>query len=159
MKEEIKKILSDKTIPPDERLDTFCNFCWIVEQQSREELYSIIVQSFSDLPQEDKKRIIPKLEKASYKYNPLIILAYNLLTAIPKWERDEIHLYGIGWTYDDNHTLISQEEYRWRYAHNFRCRKEGTVCTRPSCINDFICFEKSLKMLSMTNSHSLVFHG
>ena len=151
--EDIKKILIDKAISPHKKVDAFCKVCWTIENSVQEELFELLTKSFSELSYEDKVLIIPKLNKESFCYNPFVFLAYDLLMSLPKWKYSEIELGVIWWSHDDRYTVITKEEYEWRKAHNLKCSVVGGIYERPSQINDFLCFEKSVHMTMLTNSN------
>jgi hypothetical protein len=157
--EDTKKILNDKAISPENRVDAFCKVCWTLESQAQRELFTILAKSFTELSDSDKVLIIPKLIKKSYCYNPLVLLAYDLFKSLPKWRYDEMELDLIWWSHDDLYTNITNEEYKWRKAHNQKCSKSDNFCIRPSVIDDFLCFEKSVEMVCKTNSKLLFFQG
>lgn len=156
--EDIKKILINKAISPENRVDAFCKVCWTLESQAQRELFAILAISFTELSDSDKVLIIPKLIKESYCYNPLVLLAYDLFISLPKWRYDEMDLDVIWWSHDDLYTNITNEEYKWRKARNLKCSVVGGIYERPSQINDFLCFEKSVRMVCKTNS-KLLFLG
>ncbi len=151
--EDTKKFLENKEISPQERIDSFCKICWTVEEPVQEELFEILKNSFSGLSDEEKISLIPKLEKASSCYNPMIVLAYDLFVTLPPWKHRQIEIPVIWWSIDDRYTQITVEEYKWRRKHNLSCKESGGLYTRPSRLEDFLCFEKSVRMTMLTNSN------
>lgn len=150
--QKIQKILESADVPPEKKLEAFCNFCWTTNLRDMALLYNTLCQEFALLSNEQKINIIPLLIKNSFKYNFLLTLGYFLLTKLPEYERIKVDVSPIWWAMAGNGIIITTEEYVWRCLHCQEAfREHNGIHRRPPTLGDVEFMEKSLQMFILTH--------
>lgn len=152
------ELLRQNTSHPQTLLDAFCLSCWDFEER-RKECFEAFGMFCKNLPQEEKKAIIPLLVNKSKSYPLLVFLAEELFGSLPESEQKTLKIDMIHWTYDEK-TNISQEEYFWRRFHSLPCGKTTAGYCRPLEPTDLECFYKVLSMMYATGKETNFYmHG
>ena len=148
-------------------LDLFCKFYWQLDTLQKS-CYDDICSVWINASKDAWIKTIPQLVKQSDVCNDLIFLAQILLEELgPEDIKAMDKVYPIYWTKDDEYTSISAEEYAYRqtkglksWIYEYQPMPNGVVTKdfrRPSCINDFKCFEVMIKILLLAKQNVIFF--
>ncbi len=141
-----------------ELLNLFCNKCWQLDtlQQSCYESVAIILKR---CPIDAQIKLVPLLIENSKTYNDLVFLAFEMVKSFTPSQCNRLDkIYVISWSYDDEFTIITEQEYKYRQQNNLKCwyhthvSENGNFISyrRPFNINDIKCFEASLHIAHMS---------
>ncbi|MBQ8677426.1 MAG: hypothetical protein IJ529_03020 [Alphaproteobacteria bacterium] len=139
-----------------ELLDLFCHFYWQLDELQKS-CFEDVCSIWLNASRAAWIKIIPQLMSKSKVCNNLVFLAQMLIEELTLAERKTLdNVYMPYWTQDDEYTSITVEEYAYRQAKGLKCwvykypqMKNGVVTKdyrRPSCVNDFKCFEAMLQV-------------
>lgn len=152
-------------------LEVFCKMYWQLEELQTP-CYDLVADLWRKSEKPAKMQLIPVLMRLSIVCNNFVFLAQELLNSLPQEQQKTLKLYMPGWTNQDEYSDITIAEYRYRLKHGLPCDKEEVNFpidenrvyrsehhTRPSCVNDFKCFETMLAILYQTEQKCLFMTG
>ena len=152
-------------------LEVFCKMYWRLEEWQKP-CYDLVTDLWRKTDEVAKMQLIPVLMHLSIVCNNFVFLAQELLDSLSKEQQKALKLYMPGWTNQDEYSDITIAEYRYRLKHGLPCNKEeikfpidenrvyhSEHYTRPSCINDLMCFRSMLDILYQAEQKCLFMTG
>ena len=138
-------------------LEIFCRFCWELEDEQRP-CFELMAELFKRSRGNVKMYLVSALMEHSIVYNDFVFLADELMQSLSISEQEKIKIYPLGWTVDDSFSYITEGEFLYRQLHGMPCfHNDSEKYFRPSCINDFKCFEVMLKMMSISKQPTYLY--
>ena len=148
-------------------LNLFCNKCWELDslQQSCYENISAVLKRCSV---DTRITLVPLLIKNSIIYNDFVFLANELSKSFTKSEWKQLDTISVvSWTYDDEFTVITEQEYNYRQQKNLKCwyhtyafeSGNHKSYRRPFNVNDIKCFKASLHIAHMSGQEIFFLTG
>lgn len=152
-------------------LEVFCKMYWRLEELQKP-CFDLVTQLWCKCEIPAKMQLIPVLMRLSIVCNNLVFLARELINSLSKEQQKSLKLYMPGWTNQDEYSDITIAEYRYRLKHGLPCDRDEVNLqidenrvyhsvnhTRPSCVNDFKCFEAMLEILYQTEQECYFMTG
>jgi hypothetical protein len=150
---EKDKVLSLKKAK--DLIDLFCDLCWrLSDILQQKKCFSHLKEALLKMPQKSRGELAKKLMDESINYPQFVLFADELLSSFPLSECKNLKFYPLSWTFSDDYTLISENEYMWRREHSLPCSKTAEGWRRPASLLDLHCFYASLKILHKTGSET-----